>query len=337
MALNPSTNATMAGRITAVDANYPYGSTKDETSLNAGDGTPYFKARGDDIFGFQQALLTAAGIVPNGNADTVLNSQYLQSCVALSSGLANSVTDSGAADAYVLSLPSVVLPPPAFFDGLTVSFFASADNTTTTPTADAFGLGAKTIVKEDGSALVAGDISTTVMTVLRRDNANDRWILIRGAGTQSSGILVQSPVVSTFTSPLTITNPIPLDNTIPQNTEGAEITTATITPKDASNILEIEAVSWGAGSTANMTLCGALFKDSVADAFAAKAIGVVLTANASSNWIVKAYVMAGTTSPITFKFRAGPDFATMYVNSSTGSGQFGGVETTTLTIKEFRP
>ena len=76
MALNPSTNGTMSGRVTAADASYPYGSSKDETSPGAGDGTPYFKARADDIFGFQQSLLDEAGIVPSGNADNVPTSQY---------------------------------------------------------------------------------------------------------------------------------------------------------------------------------------------------------------------------------------------------------------------
>lgn len=76
MAINPSTNGTMSGRITAADANYPYGSSKDETSPGAGDGTPYFKARADDIFGFQQSLLDEASIVPSGNADNKGTSQY---------------------------------------------------------------------------------------------------------------------------------------------------------------------------------------------------------------------------------------------------------------------
>jgi len=76
MALNPSTNATMSGRVTAADADYPYGSAKDETAPGAGDGTPYFKARADDLFGLMQWLLDQAGITPSGNADTVLASDY---------------------------------------------------------------------------------------------------------------------------------------------------------------------------------------------------------------------------------------------------------------------
>jgi len=78
MAIDPSTNATMAGRITAADANYPFGSSKDETGAGANDGTPYFKARADDIFGLQQAILEEAGITPSGNADTAILSQYME-------------------------------------------------------------------------------------------------------------------------------------------------------------------------------------------------------------------------------------------------------------------
>jgi hypothetical protein len=66
----------MTGRITAADANYPYGSTKDESAPAAFDGTPYFKQRGDDLWGFLQWLLTQASITPSGNADTVLASDY---------------------------------------------------------------------------------------------------------------------------------------------------------------------------------------------------------------------------------------------------------------------
>lgn len=76
MALNPNTNPNFSGRITAPDANYPYGSSKDETGAGLGDGTPYFKARADDVFGFQQWLLNESGIVPSGNADNVNNSDY---------------------------------------------------------------------------------------------------------------------------------------------------------------------------------------------------------------------------------------------------------------------
>lgn len=64
---------------TAADASYPYGSAKNETTPGALDGTPLEKAVYDDILGLLQSLLAGAGDVPNGNPDTVLVPQYLQS------------------------------------------------------------------------------------------------------------------------------------------------------------------------------------------------------------------------------------------------------------------
>jgi hypothetical protein len=76
MAVNPSTE--YAGRITAPDANFPYGSSQDQTAPGANDGTPYNKKRADDIFGFQQKLLNAASIAPENIADNVTKSQYFE-------------------------------------------------------------------------------------------------------------------------------------------------------------------------------------------------------------------------------------------------------------------
>lgn len=78
MAIDLTTDPGINGRITAPDANYPNGSSKNETAPAAADGTPYIKARADDIFGLQQALLYDSGQVPSGNAETAVNSQYMQ-------------------------------------------------------------------------------------------------------------------------------------------------------------------------------------------------------------------------------------------------------------------
>ena len=64
---------------TAADASYPYGSAKNETSPGDLDGTPLEKAGLDDLYGLMQSLLAGAGIVPNGNPDTVQAPQYLAS------------------------------------------------------------------------------------------------------------------------------------------------------------------------------------------------------------------------------------------------------------------
>jgi len=102
MAISLKDNATFAGRFTAADTNYPYGSSKDETSPGAGDGTQYLKIRSDDIFGFQQSLLDEAGIVPSGNAETAPISQYKEAIRTITN--MRTVTHNMASDAnYTLS------------------------------------------------------------------------------------------------------------------------------------------------------------------------------------------------------------------------------------------
>lgn len=177
MAINPNTNATMAGRITAADANYPYASAKDETSPGAGDGTPYFKARADDIFGFQQALLKSASIVPSGNADTAILSEYMQSLVEIASGRAINYDETGAADVYVFDVQSNQQGPQSLFDGLEANAYASNVNTGAS-TVNVNGLGVKSIKTPAGANPAAGDIAANAYIKLRFDLANDWWVLI---------------------------------------------------------------------------------------------------------------------------------------------------------------
>ena len=64
-------------RANAPDANYTYGSIKNETVAGANDGTPLDQDWANDYEGFTQALLLKANIVPSGNADTVNESDRM--------------------------------------------------------------------------------------------------------------------------------------------------------------------------------------------------------------------------------------------------------------------
>lgn len=73
-------------------------------------------------------------------------------------------------------------------DGLILGFRATAANATTTPSFNADGLGAKTIVKQGGAALAPGDIPGALAECMIRYNAaNTRWELL-------------NPVASSFTT-----------------------------------------------------------------------------------------------------------------------------------------
>jgi len=95
MAINPE--AQYPGKIKPGDANYPYGSARNITVPGDGTGTPWEQALVNDIFGFQQALLNAAALVPTGSPDKVGASQYLEAVEKIVSGLI------GAQGAYVFA------------------------------------------------------------------------------------------------------------------------------------------------------------------------------------------------------------------------------------------
>lgn len=76
MALKPDTN--FAGKINPATAAYPYGSARNVTTQDDGTGTPFIDLLINDNFGWQQALLDEAGIVPSGSPDSKTTSQYMQ-------------------------------------------------------------------------------------------------------------------------------------------------------------------------------------------------------------------------------------------------------------------
>jgi hypothetical protein len=133
---------------------------------------------------------------------------------------------------------------------------------------------------------------------------------------------------------------IPVDDTIPQNTEGEEILTATITPKSATNKLLIIAQCPIRNSTAPTTVHPvtlALFQDSTANALNAATYGEG-TDNVAMTALVLHQMTAGTTSATTFKLRGGPrntDGRLRWLQRNDGSGLFSTVANVTITIIEY--
>lgn len=87
MAINPETQ--YPGKIAPSSPDYPYGQARNITTPGDGTGTPWEAALVNDLFGLQQALLSKAGIVPSGDPDTVLTSQYFE---ALRKAIPNNIT-----------------------------------------------------------------------------------------------------------------------------------------------------------------------------------------------------------------------------------------------------
>lgn len=75
MAINPS--LTYPSNTANANANYPYGSARNDLTSNDGTGTPLEASWVNDFWGIQQALYTRAGIAPNNTPETALVCQFL--------------------------------------------------------------------------------------------------------------------------------------------------------------------------------------------------------------------------------------------------------------------
>ena len=140
-------------------------------------------------------------------------------------------------------------------------------------------------------------------------------------------------------APLTINTIIPADNTIPQQTEGTEIFTVSITPTKATNILFIKAIiNVSANNPVSAVFAhGAIFQDATANAISTFFMELSPTGTLDYNGCAASYIMpAGTTSSTTFKIRGGVSAGgdNLYINTSFVP-LFGGTLTSTFTVTEL--
>ena len=161
-------------------------------------------------------------------------------------------------------------------------------------------------------------------------------VTINGTTGITAPLILGQIVTTALNTVATGTTPIPFDNTIPQITEGDQYLSRTITPKNASSLLEIDVTLVISVATANQQITVALFNDTstnalaVSEAFMATLGGIVTLS-------FKHIMTAGTTNTMTFTVRAGGLSGTTSVNGSSGAQHFGGTYASRITIKEYLP
>lgn len=165
-----------------------------------------------------------------------------------------------------------------------------------------------------------------------------RWLVASSFITSvgPSGTMVQQ-IVSESATQSSTTGIIPQDNTIPQQTEGIELLTATITPTNASNRLVITAHLNLASSSSTLNV--ALFQDATADSIRVVAAGSAPDTKGSSA-ILLHIMTAGTTSSTTFKIRAGvpAGISSIFFNQLTNpAATFGNTMSSYILIEEIVP
>lgn len=137
----------------------------------------------------------------------------------------------------------------------------------------------------------------------------------------NAGVVVQTVEATPYTGTSSSASVIAIDSSIPQNTEGVEYITVTITPKATTNRLRIECDVPCISANASSFVTTALFQDSTANALAACVVNPPGTGFSTTN--LRHEMQAGTTSATTFKLRIGTHANTVYINQSSGGSTLG--------------
>jgi hypothetical protein len=174
MAINPLLQ--FVGKIIGASGAYPWGQARDITTPGDGTGTPWLAVLLNDIFGFQQALLTQGNISPSNTPDTAITSQYLISMQKIFEGRL-SYEDGGSPTAYTLTSTVIGMTEKAYRNGAFYVFEAANTNTgAATLAIDALAAGPIELI--DGSALAGGEIQAGEVIIAKRVNSGAKFQLI---------------------------------------------------------------------------------------------------------------------------------------------------------------
>ena len=186
-----------------------------------------------------------------------------------------------------------------------------------------------TTLKNNGTAYISVDTDENVTL------AHPLALAQGGTGAVSVNGIVQ--IVNTQTGAVaTTTTAIPWDDTIPQKTEGGEVMTLAITPKNTNNLLVIDVVANVSATEGGWKTATALFQDTTANALAVSMGYEDGVANQTRTAHFRHYMTAGTTSATTFKVRIGAQTTeTLTFNGNGGSRKYGGVFVSSITITEY--
>lgn len=153
-----------------------------------------------------------------------------------------------------------------------------------------------------------------------------------------AGTIVQRVTANPYTANTNLSAQIPYDDTIPQNTEGTQILTLTITPKSASNKILLRFQGFFASSGANGAdaAIAALFRNSTVNAIGASAVGCDTgVAESPAHLVLELEDSPGTTVATTYSLRVGASAAVSFrANGTSAARRFGGVAQCTLVAEE---
>jgi hypothetical protein len=177
-------------------------------------------------------------------------------------------------------------------------------------------------------------IGITALSSLNSVSASVGEFTLLSAGGKPAVLFLGRATNSTYQTLGTI---MPIDNTIPQNTEGNEVLSCTVTPTNASSTLKITFNGFVGGSS-NQTVGAALFVDSTANALNATCAAIAGAGSINTGLTLVHYESAASTTQRVYRVRiGGGDSVDFFLNGDGTARQFGGVAAASLTVEEILP
>lgn len=161
--------------------------------------------------------------------------------------------------------------------------------------------------------------------------------LLYAPGIRLPGEVVQRRLTA-YSAVATGTGTTPADDTIPQNTEGNEFMSQSITPTAAANMLRCFVGAFCANSASGANgISSALFRDSGADAIYSHVTSSAASGHAIVQRIETPLILAASTASTTFKWRVGGHTAsTTTFNGSAGIRIHGASNKSTIAVEEIQ-
>lgn len=234
-------------------------------------------------------------------------------------------TDSGTTDAYAVTLQPAI---SSYAAGLTILMKADSDNTGACTLA-VDGLSPIAIKMPDGAVALPGAVRDGGIYLLCHDGS--AFKVLNPSQAQTPGCL--QAVSSTYSGYATLTATIPSDDTIPTATEGSEVLSVSITPKMATSRMVIRFTGFGTASTTGFVVATCVVEGQ-SSAIASTVLYVDTTSQPRAIALTAEH-LPGSTSPITYKLRAGPSGGSLRPNGGSTSRMFGGVAKWIMTVEEY--
>jgi hypothetical protein len=178
---------------------------------------------------------------------------------------------------------------------------------------------------------------TGLLWIYYTDPNTSQWIAVNGAPSAPSavGVVQHAYAENTVYTQSTAVMAGALDS-VPQQTDGTQILSVSITPKSASSKLRIHVSIPTIVAGGSLSVWAAVFQDSTAAAITSGFIQV--SANQPQSMSLTYEMSAGSITSTTFKVRVGlftSTSGTISMNGSSGGRWLGGSNRMTITVDEF--